>query len=211
MTCLAKKPEERFASMDELIAAHRSGRPARQRRATSDRAAPRSRRADRRAREASDRRWPTSSSLPSCAEMRVAIDGVVRRRRPAGGSRGVYIVYAGAVGAGSCSASIGVVALAPCARDTPGRAAADARPAPTARPTAPRGDSGPSARLAVIRPRHLVASAIPSRRALPPGERAPDADRERRTPQPQRSFDARPAPRRDLDDVGRPLRQASTA
>jgi serine/threonine-protein kinase len=104
MTCLAKKPEERFASMDALIVGIDQAVRLEGEADTDLGPRPSSDRVSRSVRPA----MPDAIELPTFEEMRVAIDGA-RPSRPASRRRPrSYVFYAGAV-SGLLVVSFGVV------------------------------------------------------------------------------------------------------
>jgi serine/threonine-protein kinase len=185
MTCLAKKPEERFASMDALIA--RIDRAVQLEGESDTDLGPRpsSERVSRSVRSA----MPDEIELPTFEEMRVALDGA-RPSSPAGGRRPWrYLLYAGAV-SGLVLGSFGVARWL-VGREAPAGPAASPRmaPAPVPAPQAPSAELPPP-------PPSVAVSAAPS-----VGEHAPPPAR----PSSQASHRRAQVPG-DLDDVGDPFK-----
>jgi len=188
MTCLAKKPEERFASMDDLIGAI-DGVVKLDGEADND-LGPRLSSVGDRASRSIRPPLPDEGELPTFAEMRVAIDGArgVVPSRSTRGSRWLYVLCMGAAG-GVVLASIGAARWLRT-REAPGTPAADtaARPldVPTENPVAsvPKAPSPP-----------VIGSSAPT-----VGERAPTPTRT--PPQPGRH---RAQSESELDDVGDPF------
>jgi tRNA A-37 threonylcarbamoyl transferase component Bud32 len=190
MRCLAKSADERFASMDDLIEAIDRVGPVGTEAGAGHDAAPRASSAGSRGPRSVRKPMPDEIELPTFAEMRVAIDGVVARQATHGHRAWLLVLYAGAVG-GLVLASIGA------ARWLHGRDA----PAVEATPSAPTASH------------EATSSEIPSANPVPPpqplvatscapgvGERPPVPTR----PPLQPSRHHVP-PQGDLDDVGDPF------
>ncbi len=192
MTCLAKKPEERFASMDDLIAA--IDRVVQLDGEGDTDLGPRIGQGAERVSRSIPPPRPPESEPPSFAEMRLAIDGG-RPSAPVPGRPAWRLMgYAGAVSV-LALASIGLARWL-LARETPVAAAPDLSTAPI-RPEAPpegpwRAPSSADLPAAAPAPAVSVAPTV--------GERVPDPTK----PPPQRGH-RRPPPQSDLDDVGDPF------
>jgi eukaryotic-like serine/threonine-protein kinase len=184
MRCLAKKPEERFASMDDLIVgidgAFRLDREADT--GPGPRLSPGDDRAARSVRPA----MPDEIELPSFDEMRLAIDGAgpataIRRRQR-------YLFYAG-VGGALVLTSLGVARWF-LAREDPASPASSEAPATEVSSARVLPAPPPSAALSVAPPAPTVGEHAPA----PPRPSPPTMSR-RRTPV-----------QGELDDVGDPFK-----
>jgi serine/threonine-protein kinase len=187
MICLAKRPEERFASMDALVGAIDGVVPLDGEAEVELGPRPSSSGGDRVSRSARPP-MPDEIELPTFAEMRLAIDSAFPRERLRGRPAWRYVLYAGAV-AGLVLASIGAARWF-LARDAAGAAALQpatslemsARQAPSTEPPPPP-------------PPPAAASMAPI-----VGERAPVLTRP--AAQPNRH---RIQAQGELDDVGDPF------
>jgi serine/threonine protein kinase len=190
MTCLAKDPEERFASMDHVIAA-------------IDQAAPLDGEADTELGPRLSSGWdrvsrsarppmPDEIELPTFAEMRVAIDGAPRSEGPRGPRPWLYVFYVGAFG----GLVLGAIGAARWLRG---------HEAPAA--VAPDRLTAPPPRLPPQIP-ESASTEVPAVSTLPvPGPGAPTVGESipapTRTPLPPNRHKA--TPQSELDDVGDPF------
>jgi serine/threonine-protein kinase len=185
MTCLAKKPEERFASMDALIVAIDQAVAVGGDLDTDLGPRRGSDRVSRSVRPA----MPDEIELPTFDEMRVALDGA-RPSRPSWGRRPWrYLFYAGTAG-GLALGSLGVARWL-LARETPAAPAASAQTVPAITAQAPTAEPPAPPPPSVAPP---VAPSV--------GEHAPAPAR----PPAQANHHRTQVPG-DLDDVGDPFKR----
>ncbi|HEX8792731.1 MAG TPA: serine/threonine-protein kinase [Polyangiaceae bacterium] len=188
MTCLAKKPEERYASMKALLEAVHE--VVQSRSEGKIEIARHSSPGSRPSKPPHSVKWKMADELepPSLAEMRVAIDSVLPARRPVpwgwiAGGVGVLAVLAGAW------ALLGRAGTAPpppqTALPAPSAAAVVVAPTPTIPPPpAPAASPEPTAAATTSAPAVASAPTAPAATRPPP----------RRTPRPS-----------SIDDVGDPF------
>lgn len=186
MTCLAKKPEERFASMDALIVGMDRAVQLECGSDTDPGSRPSSDRVSRSVRPV----MPDEIELPTFDEMRVAIDGPRPAGLPGGRSAWRYVFYAGAVGS-LVLASFGIARWL-VARESPAGPAASTLTVPVPAPPS----QAPTPEPVPPPPPAVAASVAPSvgEHARAPA-RAPSQDNHHRAQLPS-----------DLDDVGDPFR-----